>query len=247
MSHDLAPSEVTSGSPVRAYLDLQVGQASLFGLLKYELLASFGAQLPGAIGLAFRRLLWQHLVHDSGRGVVWGRDITLRHPGKMSIGDRVLVDDGCFFDAKGCEDGEFRIGDDAVISRGCIVSAKGARLELGPRANLGPGCQLFSMGGITIGGDTLLAGHCYVGGGAYEHSGPVDIPMKDQPLVPEHTYVERDCWLGAGVVVVAGVSIGHGSVIGAGSVVTRSIPPYSVAVGAPARVISRRRGAPPAQ
>ena len=45
------------------------------------------------------------------------------------------------------------------------------------------------------------------------------------------------CWLGAGVIVCPGVTIGEGAVIGAGSVVTRDIPPYSVAVGNPCRVI----------
>ncbi|KAG7088015.1 hypothetical protein E1B28_012052 [Marasmius oreades] len=49
--------------------------------------------------------------------------------------------------------------------------------------------------------------------------------------------IEDDCWIGAGVTVLPGVTIGRGSTIGAASVVTRDIPPYSVAVGSPARVI----------
>ena len=49
--------------------------------------------------------------------------------------------------------------------------------------------------------------------------------------------IENDCWLAANVVVCGGVTIGEGSVIGAGSVVTRSIPPYSLAAGNPCRVI----------
>ena len=49
--------------------------------------------------------------------------------------------------------------------------------------------------------------------------------------------IERNCWLAANVVVCGGVTIGEGSVIGAGSVVTRDIPPHSVAAGNPCRVI----------
>ena len=49
--------------------------------------------------------------------------------------------------------------------------------------------------------------------------------------------IENDCWLAANVIVCGGVTIGKGSVIGAGSVVTRSIPPYSLAAGNPCRVI----------
>jgi acetyltransferase-like isoleucine patch superfamily enzyme len=52
--------------------------------------------------------------------------------------------------------------------------------------------------------------------------------------------IEDDCWLGHGVTVLDGVTIGKGSVIGAGSVVNKDIPPYSVAVGAPVRVIKSR-------
>lgn len=46
-----------------------------------------------------------------------------------------------------------------------------------------------------------------------------------------------DCWIGAGVIILAGVTVGSGCSIGAGSVVKADIPPFSVAVGVPARVI----------
>ena len=49
--------------------------------------------------------------------------------------------------------------------------------------------------------------------------------------------IENDCWLASNVIVCGGVTIGKGSVIGAGSVVTRNIPPYSLAAGNPCRVI----------
>ncbi|MDX1747308.1 MAG: acyltransferase, partial [Halobacteriales archaeon] len=206
MKHGRPPTEHVESSALQAYLDLQVGDTGLLGLAKYELLASFGAILPGAVGLVFRKLFWPRLFADCGRGVVWGRNVVLRHPGKMSIGDGVLVDDHCFFDAKGSGDGAFRIGRDVLVSRGCVVSGKGGDLDVGDRVNIGVGCQIWSMGGLTI---------------------------------------EADCWLGAGVVVLAGVTVGRGSIVGAGSVVTKDLPPYSIAVGAPAKVIRRRRGAPP--
>jgi acetyltransferase-like isoleucine patch superfamily enzyme len=55
-----------------------------------------------------------------------------------------------------------------------------------------------------------------------------------------------DCWIGARVFVLAGVTIGDGCVVGAGSVVTRSLPPNSIAVGVPAKVVGWRPGAEPA-
>lgn len=49
--------------------------------------------------------------------------------------------------------------------------------------------------------------------------------------------IEDDCWIGGGVTILPNVTIGRGSTVGAGAVVTKSIPPYSVALGAPARVV----------
>jgi acetyltransferase-like isoleucine patch superfamily enzyme len=49
-------------------------------------------------------------------------------------------------------------------------------------------------------------------------------------------FIEDDCWIGANVVILPGVRIGTGSTIGAGSIVTKDIPPFSVAIGAPCRV-----------
>ncbi|PSN10551.1 hypothetical protein C7293_27655 [filamentous cyanobacterium CCT1] len=63
--------------------------------------------------------------------------------------------------------------------------------------------------------------------------------INSQPLTAVGITIEDDCWLGTGVRVLDGVTIGRGSVIGAGAVVSRDIPPYSVAVGVPARVIEK--------
>jgi maltose O-acetyltransferase len=54
--------------------------------------------------------------------------------------------------------------------------------------------------------------------------------------------IEDDVWIGMATIILPGVTIGTGAVVGAGSVVTRSIPPYAVSAGNPARVIRDRRG-----
>ncbi|KAJ3942849.1 uncharacterized protein N0V96_007077 [Colletotrichum fioriniae] len=51
--------------------------------------------------------------------------------------------------------------------------------------------------------------------------------------------IEDDCWIGGGTIILAGVTIGSGTTVGAGSIVTKSLPPHSVAVGNPARVIKK--------
>ena len=233
------------GSAIAAYQDLVVGSRSWLALLRHELVVAWGAVLPGAAGLAFRKLTWRgRLFAHSGRGVLWGRNVTLWHPGKMWIGDRVAVDEGCQLDARGCAPGAFRIGDGALISRGCIVSGKDGPLTIGPRVNIGAGCVMYASTRLEIGADTMLAAQCYVGGGRYTVQGRTDVPIAEQPEPRLGVVIEDDCWLGAGVVVVDGVRIGRGSVVGAGTVVTRDVAPYSVVTGVPAHVVATRAGSP---
>lgn len=61
-----------------------------------------------------------------------------------------------------------------------------------------------------------------------------------ESLTQSHCKIEHDVWIGANAVVLRGVTIGTGAVIGAHAVVTKSVPPYAVAVGIPAKVIKYR-------
>jgi galactoside O-acetyltransferase len=69
----------------------------------------------------------------------------------------------------------------------------------------------------------------------------LDRPIREQGITARGIVIEDDVWLGAGAVVLDGVTIGRGSVIGAGAVVASDIPPYSLAVGAPAKPVKNRR------
>ena len=68
----------------------------------------------------------------------------------------------------------------------------------------------------------------------------MDIPWANRDLhIKGPVLIEDSVWIGDNVVVLSGVTIGKGSVIGANSVVTKDIPPYSMAVGCPAKVIKK--------
>jgi acetyltransferase-like isoleucine patch superfamily enzyme len=237
-------SELEHRGPLQAYQDLAVGTRSMTDLVLYEVLVAWGAAVPGAAGFLLRGKTWPRMLHRAGRGIVWGRNVVLRHPGKMWIEDRVLIDDACYFDAKGCGQGDFHIETDVLISRSCIVSGKDGPLRIGARANIGAGCILYASTGLEIGADTMLAAQCYIGGGRYDVAGPIDVPISQQSLPRRGVIIEDDCWLGAGVVVVDGVRIGRGSIVGAGAVVTKDLPPYSIAAGVPARVLHSRTSTP---
>lgn len=68
-----------------------------------------------------------------------------------------------------------------------------------------------------------------------------DLQIRFQDTTPGKIFIGKDCWVGSNVTITKDVTIGEGAVIGANSVVTRDIPPYTIAVGAPARVINTRK------
>nr|UDH00760.1 acyltransferase [Rhodococcus opacus PD630] len=99
---------------------------------------------------------------------------------------------------------------------------------------------VWGQGGVVIGRDCLLGPNVVIVSENHVYSDE-DMPIRFQGEQRLPVAVGDDCWLGAGVVVVAGVTIGDGSVVGAGSVVTGDLPPGSVAVGSPARIVGSRR------
>ena len=93
---------------------------------------------------------------------------------------------------------------------------------------------------IFIGSDVMIAHNVLIIGGNHNIS-RTDLPMSKQGMGKQgNIIIEDDVWIGAGAIILTGITIGKGSVIGAGSVVTKNIPQYSIAVGNPAKVIKNR-------
>jgi len=228
-------------SPLRKYQDLVVGERGLWRLLRFELVTSLLGDLPGVAGLGLRRLFYPCLLARAGRNVVFGKGITLRHPSLVRLGSDVVIDDGCVLDAKGSPEQGMTIGSGVFLGRGTILSCKGGSIELGDGVNLGVGCVILSESRVRIGDDCLFAAHCYLVAGGNHDFSRTDIPVIRQPSVSRGGItIEPGVWLGARVTVLDGVTIGHDAIVGAGAVVTRDVPPFSVAAGVPARVIRKR-------
>ena len=90
-----------------------------------------------------------------------------------------------------------------------------------------------------IGKDTLISMHCRILSSNHTIPPPGTV-IRSKPDQPRATRIGRDVWLGAGVTVLGGVTIGDGCVVGAGAVVTHDLPPHSIALGVPARVVQQR-------
>jgi acetyltransferase-like isoleucine patch superfamily enzyme len=125
------------------------------------------------------------------------------------------------------------------ISPGVILDCWGGSIHIAENVFIGPYVVIYGHGGVTIGKDTLIAMHCRIL--SSNHTIPSrDLRIRSQPDVLLPVTIGEDVWLGAGVTVLGGVTIGDGCIVGAGAVVTKDLPPYSIAVGVPAKVVRTR-------
>jgi acetyltransferase-like isoleucine patch superfamily enzyme len=135
-------------------------------------------------------------------------------------------------------EGRLEIGAHTLLEPGVWITAPGeARVRIGSGTFLNLGVMVASLHLVEIGDHCMLANGCYV----TDSSHRVDDPVKPVPwqgfTSKGPTRLGDNVWCGVNVAVTSGVTIGQRCVIGANSVVTSDIPPFSVAVGAPARVI----------
>jgi acetyltransferase-like isoleucine patch superfamily enzyme len=137
-------------------------------------------------------------------------------------------------------EGRLQVGSGVLLEPGVWITAPGeARVVIGAGSFLNIGVMVASQQLVEIGEHCMLANGCFVSDSSHRFDDP-ERPITWQGFESKGpTRIGANCWLGANVVVTSGVSIGERCVIGANSVVTGEIPPFSVAAGAPARVLRR--------
>jgi acetyltransferase-like isoleucine patch superfamily enzyme len=124
---------------------------------------------------------------------------------------------------------------EAIAPRGTVV------LTIGDGTYIGPFARISAITEVTIGRDVLIADRCYIAdtGHVYED---VTVPIKHQPMrLGNRVSIGDGSWIGINVAIVGNVRIGEQSVVGANSVVREDVPPCSVVVGDPARVVRQHR------
>jgi len=228
-------------SALSRYLTLVIGKESLLSLFKYEFITSVFGPMPGALGLLLRKIYYKQLFRRTGRNTTFGRNITIRHPKKISIGDNTVIDDYSVIDAKGELGINIEVGNNVILGRNTTFSCKGGKISIGDNTNIGIHTAIYSGSHVRIGSNILIAASCFIFGDGPHRSDRKDIPILQQGQVPSKGIVIEDgAWIGADVKILDGVTIGHDSIIGTGAVVTKDIPPFSIAVGIPAKVVKTR-------
>jgi len=233
---DLRDAGRVSGA--RAYRTLVYGDLPWHRALYAEAVTTLFGGLGGAAGLWLRSRLYRPLFAAVGRGVVFGRNVTLRHAHKIRLGEGVIVDDNAVLDAKGEGNGGITLGDRVFVGRNTILYCKGGAIAIGDGVSFSANCQVASAVLVEVGPETVVGSFSYLlSGGEYDRASPEPFARQSGQHGARELRVGPNCWIGAHVTVTDRARIGGHAVIGAGAVVTGEIPPDSVAVGIPARVV----------
>ncbi|HJO05469.1 MAG TPA: DapH/DapD/GlmU-related protein, partial [Acidobacteriota bacterium] len=236
------------GSALQRYRRVIIGQPGWGALIYFEI-CCWLAIVPGALGLLLRKSLWPKLLGNCGKGVVFGANVTLRHPHRIHLGDRVVISDGCVLDARSEDAAKaIDISDDVILANNVTVSCKGGTARIGAGSGIGMQTVIHAVNGcrVELGADQIIGPGCYIAGGGNYDIDRLELAMAQQGLreSEEGVVLEGDNWLGAKVSILPGVTMGRGSVAAAGAVVTASVPSMAVCGGVPAKVI-RSRGQDP--
>lgn len=117
-------------------------------------------------------------------------------------------------------------------------------IVIGDNVQINDFVHIGAIGSIIIGNNVLMASKIYISDhnhGSYDENisdYPMSIPIERESIC-KPVLIEDNVWIGESVSILPGVTLGKGSIIGASSVVTKSIPPFSIAAGNPAKVVKK--------
>ena len=225
------------------YIERVTGKRSIFGFIFQGTILTLFGGLPTIFGSALRAMVYRFILGKIGKSCLIEKNVRLAIPSRIFLGDRVFIGEYSYLNQKTIHT-KIILGDDVYISRLCRLSCGSSEDYIGAvliedSVSVGQNCFIDGGGKLKIGKDSVLGPNVVFFSGNHEFKDPT-IPIRFQGGIPKPIVIEEDVWLGANVIVLGDVTIGKGSVIGAGSVVTKYVPPYSIAVGVPAKVIGKR-------
>ncbi|KPL18914.1 MAG: hypothetical protein AMJ92_05825 [candidate division Zixibacteria bacterium SM23_81] len=227
-------------SAIQKYQELVVGQKGLFKLFKYEFIFLLSSWIPGALGLFLRSKLYPLLLGRVGKGVIFGRNVVLRYPHKIFLGNNVIIDDNCLIDAKGRDNHGVVIGDNVFVGRNTILLCTDGDIFIEDNVSIGFNSEVMSANYVKLGKNVLISSYCFLNAATHDFQ-RTDIAVSQQASIGRKIVLEENVWLAANVTVLDGITVGKDAIVGAGAVVTKDLPPLSIAVGMPAKVIRSRK------
>ena len=176
-----------------------------------------------------------------GENVYIGKGVNIVNPQFISVGNNVEIKNDVTLIARG--EGGITLSDGVRLQERVYLDTERTNdgyITIGKGVYIGTGTTLFGHMGLEIGDDCLLAQNITLTPYSHIFDDPNSIIYSQGGHCKKVT-IGRDVYIGMRATVMYSGDIGEGSVIGAGSVVVKPIPPYSIAVGCPAKVIKERK------
>ena len=191
-------------------------------------------------GRSLRYYWWRNRLASLGSGTDIQPTAHFEYAANIIIGRYCRIARQVLLRANTDNDPGIRIGNHVSVLENVLINANRGHVAIGDHGWIGPGSIVYGNGGVDIGSDVMIASHCVINTVSH-HASRNDVPMNRQGTYCDPVIIDDDVWIGTAAVILQGVRIGRGSIIGAGAVVTRDIPPFSIAVGVPARVTACRK------
>ena len=173
-----------------------------------------------------------------------GPGIRVEYAGFLRVGKNVTLEGPSYMHCLGSRG--VQIGSNTSIGRNLWLHCGGdpgkpdhGFFVIGEHSYIGCNAVIGAGGGITIGNHVLIGQSVNLHAENHVYK-DATLLLREQGVTYIGIVIEDDVWIGSKVTVLDGVTVGRGAVIGAGAVVTRTIPPYSIALGVPATVIGMR-------
>ena len=177
--------------------------------------------IPGAIGFKIRYYYYKMFFKKIGKNVLIDVGVIFNGPANISIDDYTWIDPYCNFQAML---GEIKIGKRVHIGSFVIIGTRDPVI-IEDYVAIGASSKIYSNSEIVKKGKRM--------------SGAM-IPESEKAYYTSPIYLRKDSFVGANVVILPGVELGEGSVVGANSVINRSISPWNIVSGVPAKKLMER-------
>jgi len=231
------PQSNTGFAPrLQLYLNRQASSWSRY-LLEQGLFTVFG-WVPTIVGIALRAFAYRAVLKMDGIAAIENH-VRIRYADHIHLGHNVYIDESVYLHAMPAG---IEIGSNTYIMHHAELHVfnfrdlPDAHIKIGENCLISEFNVLRGQGGITIGDNVYTSP--FVQMVAVNHVfADRDQPIISQGITAKGIVIEDNAWIGSGAIVLDGVHIGKGAVIAAGAVVTKDVPPHTVAAGVPAQVV----------
>lgn len=187
---------------------------------------------------------WKGIFFKKKQGILFvGKRVKIRHANHITTDSGLTLGDDVYINALSKKGIKF--GNNVSIGAGGIIECTGVIRELGEGIVIGDHVGFAQNVFISVRGEVEIGNDCIFGPNVSIHAEnhvfkDVNTPIRQQGATRLGVKIGRDCWVGNGVIILDGVTIGEGCVIAANAVVNKDIPAFSIVGGVPAKVIKSR-------